>query len=281
MTRGPLLTTAPLPGWQDVGAATPDALSGAAGLLVPHDGEPVADVRNRPDRWGLLTLVSGALRRGVPVLAWGTGAALVGRALGARVRVDAPGDTALPLASEWAEPPRGAAVERWQGEVPLLWRVGGVTAWAGVTLPEEVRGEFLTGLSQAAPRSPGSPLEEVGGEEVLRAFLADFYTRARADDLLGPVFVAHVGDWEAHLGRVTAFWVTMLGGGAAWHGNLNGVHAGLGVRDLHLERWLALFGEAARAHLTPGAAALLTSRAEAMGARLGGRRNPPHAGGVP
>ncbi|WP_102128067.1 group III truncated hemoglobin [Deinococcus planocerae] len=281
MTRGPLLTTAPLPGWEGARAATPDALPTASGLLVPHDGGPVADVRERPDRWALLTLVSGAVRRGVPVLAWGTGAALAGRALGARVRAGEPGGAAPLLASEWAESPRGAAVERWAGEVPLLWRVSNVTAWAGVTLPEDVRDAFLAGLGGAAPGSPGSPLEEVGGEEALRALLSDFYARARADDLLGPVFVAHVEDWEAHLGRVTAFWVTMLGGGAVWRGNLNEVHAGLGLRGPHLARWLALFGDSARARLSPGAAALLTSRAEAMGARLGARRNPPHAGGVP
>lgn len=281
MTPGPLLTTLPVPGWEGVESATPGALSTAAGLLVPHDGGPVADVRDRPDRWARLTLVSGALRRGVPVLAWGTGAALVGRALGARVRSRAADAESLPLAAEWSEPPRGAVVERWAGEVPLLWRVGVVTAWAGVALPEDVRDAFLAGLDRAAPRLPGSPLEEVGGEAALRALLADFYARARADELLGPVFEAHVGDWEAHLDRVTAFWVTLLGGGAAWRGNLNGAHAGLGIRGPHLARWLALFGEAARAHLSPGAAARLVSRAEAMGARLGGRRNPPHAGGVP
>ncbi len=262
-------------------AATPDALPTAPGLLVPHDGGPVADVRDRPDRWALLTLVSGALRRGVPVLAWGTGAALVGRALGARVGAGEPGNADPPLASEWSEPPRGAAVERWAGEVPLLWRLGTVTAWAGVTLPDEVRTEFLAGLGQTAPRSAGSPLEEVGGEAALRTLLTDFYARARVDDLLGPVFETHVEDWEAHLDRVTAFWVTLLGGGAVWRGHLNEVHAGLGLRGLHLARWLALFGDSARAHLSPGAAALLTSRAEAMGARLGARRNPPHTGGVP
>ncbi|MEF2278561.1 group III truncated hemoglobin [Deinococcus sp. YIM 134068] len=281
MTRGPLLTTLPVTEFGETEPAMPDALPTAAGLLVPHDGGPVADVRERPDRWVLLTLVSSALRRGVPVLAWGTGAALLGRALGARVRVEDVPEASVPLAAEWSEPLRGAVVERWTGEVPLLWRTPGVTAWAGVTLPEELRTEFLATLDEATPRSPGSPLEEIGGEPALRALLTDFYSRARADELIGPVFAAHVEDWDAHLGRVTAFWVTMLGGGVAWRGNLNTVHGGLGLRSPHLARWLTLFREAAGAHLGPHEAALLVGRAEAMGARLGGRGNRPHGGRVP
>lgn len=278
MSPGLLLTTSPLPGWT-VQAASVEALPTAAGLLVPHDGGPVADVRGRPDRWALLTLIASAVRRGVPVLAWGTGAALAGRVLGARVRVE--GFAGACSAGEWAETPRGAVVETWAGEVPLLWRAGSVTAWAGATLPDALRAGFLAGLTDAAPRGPGTPLEAVGGEEILRVLLADFYARARADDLLGPVFAAHVHDWDAHLDRVTAFWVTLLGGKAAWRGNLNRVHAGLGIRGPHLARWLELFGEAARAHLTPEVAAPLLTRAEAMGARLGHRGNPPHAGRVP
>ncbi|WP_019588194.1 group III truncated hemoglobin [Deinococcus apachensis] len=280
MTPSPLLTTSPLTAFGvGVVEATPDELFTAAGLLVPHDGGPVADIRDRPDRWALLTLLSGAVRRSVPVLAWGTGAAMAGRALGARVRVGGGPDPAL----EWSELPRGAVTEEWEGEVPLLWRAGNVTAWAGVTLPEALREAFLAGLASTGPRTPGTPLEMVGGEAALRPLLADFYARARADDLLGPLFAAHVTDWDAHLDRVTAFWVTMLGGGAAWRGNLNSVHAGLGIRGPHLARWLALFRAAAQAHLSPQAAALLTTRAEAMGARLGqGKRgNGPHVRRVP
>lgn len=280
MTPGPLLTTSPLTVFgTEVVEAHLDNLPTAAGLLVPHDGGPVADIRERPDRWARLALLSGAVRRGVPVLAWGTGAALAGRALGARVRAGGGRD----LAPEWSELPRGAVAEMWEGEVPLLWRAGSVTAWAGVTLPESLRTAFLAGLENARPRTPGTPLEAVGGESALRLLLADFYARARADDLLGPLFAAHVKDWDAHLDRVTAFWVTMLGGGAAWRGNLNSVHAGLGIRGPHLARWLALFGEAAQAHLSPEAAARLIARAEAMGARLGqGKRgNGPHVGRVP
>ncbi|MDL2344765.1 group III truncated hemoglobin [Deinococcus sp. MIMF12] len=267
-----LLSPVPLPDWEaQVTPASPEALPGAAGLLLPHDGEPVADVRDRPDRWALLALASEALRRGVPTLAWGTGAALAGRVLGARVPPGGP-------AGEWTETPRGAVVHVWEGEVPLHWTHGSLTAWAGPTLPPDYRAAFLAELEKTAPRLPATPLEAVGGEAALRPLLADFYARARADELLGPIFAAHVRDWDAHLERVTAFWMTMLGGSPAWRGNLNHVHAGLGIRGPQLERWLALFADSARAHLPPEAADLLLARAGVMGARLGNRSRPGRVG---
>ncbi|SEJ73065.1 hemoglobin [Deinococcus reticulitermitis] len=82
-----------------------------------------------------------------------------------------------------------------------------------------------------------------------------------------------MGDWETHLDRVTAFWITLLGGvepggPGLWRGDLGAAHTGLGLRRAHLERWLELFGEAAQAHLTPAAAEGLTARARRMGERL-------------
>ncbi len=159
--------------------------------------------------------------------------------------------------------------------MPLHWTAGRVTAWAAPELPDDLREAFLASLPELTSRTPASLLEELGGEAALRPLLADFYAAARSDDLLGPIFGGHVPDWEAHLERVTAFWVTMLGGPAAgvvWRGNLNTVHAGLGVRAGHLERWQELFAGAARRHLSEEHAALLVGRAEVMAKRLGKAR---------
>ncbi|WP_189067865.1 group III truncated hemoglobin [Deinococcus radiotolerans] len=262
-----LLSASPLPGWPDVQPLDPATLAGAAGVLLPHDGGPVADLRDQPQRWALLTDVTAALRRGVPVLGWGTGAALLGRALGARVHGAA--------GAERAALPRGASPHAWRGDVPLHWTQGRAVAWADPELPERVRTEFLAALPGWADRTPGSPLEEVGGLPALEAVVTEFYARARRDPLLGPVFEAHVQDWPAHLARVTAFWATMLGGRdlTRWRGNLNAAHAGLGVRGEHLQAWLALWSATAHDLLPPPAADLLTRRAGAMGARLGPRRH--------
>lgn len=266
---GPLLSTSPLlpdlSGWA-VQAACPERLAGAAGLLLPHDGLPVADVRAHPERWETLTLLTAALRRGVPVLAWGSGAALLGRALGAAVTAT---DGAAP---DWSALPRGAQAHAWTAGQPLHWTVGRAVAWAGPQVPPPVLTSFLAALPGWSDRRPGSPLESVGGAAAVREVVTAFYARARADALLGPVFAAHVADWPAHLERVTDFWVTLLGGEpgrAAWRGNLNSAHAGLGVRGAHLGRWLALWDETAREVLPADAAALLSARAAVMGERLG------------
>lgn len=266
---GPLLCTSPLlpdlSGWA-VQAARPERLAGAAGLLLPHDGLPVADVRAHPEHWETLALATGALRRGVPVLAWGSGAALLGRALGAAVTAT---DGAAP---DWSALPRGAQAHAWAGEQPLHWTLDRAVAWAEPALPLPILASFLVALPSWTDRRPGSPLESVGGAAAVREVVTAFYTRARADDLLGPVFAAHVEDWPAHLERVTDFWVTLLGGEpgrAAWRGNLNSAHAGLGVRAAHLGRWLALWDETAREVLPADAAALLSARAAVMGERLG------------
>ncbi|WP_291424024.1 group III truncated hemoglobin [Deinococcus sp.] len=246
--------------------ATAERLKQASGLLVPHDGGPVADVQGRPERWALLGLLTGAARRGVPVLAWGSGAALAGRALGAKVHAGAP---------DWSELPRGATVQRWHGEMPLHWTAGRVTAWAAPQLPDDLHKAFLASLPELTSRTPATLFEELGGEAALRPLLADFYAAARADDLLGPVFGRHVQDWESHLERVSAFWATMLGGsgtGVVWRGNLNTVHTGLEVRAAHLERWLELFAAAAHRHLCEEHAALLLRRGEVMAKRLGKAR---------
>ncbi|MFC4425664.1 group III truncated hemoglobin [Deinococcus navajonensis] len=245
--------------------ATPDTLRRCGGLLLPHDGQPVADVQGRPDRWATLGLVTQAWRQEVPVLAWGTGAALLARALGAAVT---PG---LHQGEDWAEAPRGASVLAGLPDRPQHWRLGRAVAWSGQSPPAQLTAHFLALLPGQRSRRPGSALESLGGEAALRALLADFYAQARQDEMLGPLFEAHVENWTAHLDQVTAFWTTMLGGGAQWRGNLNAVHAGLGVRRAHLDRWLLLFARSARAHLPPDAADELVQRAATMGTRLGRR----------
>lgn len=265
-----VLTLSPLP---KLPSATSRDLARCGGLLVPHDGEPVGDVRSRPDRWAALQLLTQAIRRDVPVLAWGSGAALAGRALGAAVRQT--------NGLEWAQAPRDAEVLVWQRERPQHWQVGRVNAWASPELPAEMAATFLSTLPAQRSRQPASPLEAVGGEAALRPLLTDFYARARTDELLGPVFTSHVTDWNAHLERVTAFWVTMLGGGPAWRGNLNAVHTGLGVSSAQLERWLTLLSQAAHAHLPPEAAEVLLGRAHAMAAQLARRGKRDSAGTRP
>ncbi|WP_262692206.1 group III truncated hemoglobin [Kordiimonas aestuarii] len=82
---------------------------------------------------------------------------------------------------------------------------------------------------------------------VIHAFVVAFYARLRKHHELGPIFEHHLGsDWDAHMERLTDFWITMLGGGTLYRGNPFEVHRKIdALREHQFTDWLALFSEAA------------------------------------
>lgn len=83
-------------------------------------------------------------------------------------------------------------------------------------------------------------------EEMIRQLVHSFYQRARADELIGPVFTSRVQDWDAHLARLCDFWssVTLMSG--RYHGQPMVAHASLPIEPQHFDRWLQLFAQTAR-----------------------------------
>jgi hemoglobin len=84
-------------------------------------------------------------------------------------------------------------------------------------------------------------------EEIFR-LVHDFYASARADTMLGPIFEAHVRDWDGHLAKMVDFWSSALLGTARYRGTPLPVHVAL--PDLSSElfgRWLSLFRHSTRA----------------------------------
>ena len=49
-------------------------------------------------------------------------------------------------------------------------------------------------------------IEEADLERVIPAF----YARVRQDPLIGPVFDAAIDDWDHHLGKLVAFWSSVM-----------------------------------------------------------------------
>jgi hemoglobin len=73
-----------------------------------------------------------------------------------------------------------------------------------------------------------------------------FYARVRRDHVLGPIFDAHVHDWESHLRTLVDFWSSILRGTGRFNGTPMAKHAALpGLSADLFGRWLALFGETA------------------------------------
>jgi len=70
----------------------------------------------------------------------------------------------------------------------------------------------------------------------------EFYTRIRADALLGPIFTAHVADWDAHLVRLKQFWRSVLHSSGEFTGNPMRTHMALPpLGRAHFAHWLDLF----------------------------------------
>ncbi len=91
-------------------------------------------------------------------------------------------------------------------------------------------------------------------EAMIGKVVRAFYAKAREDELLSPVFAAHIADWDPHLERMCGFWssVALLTG--RYHGRPMEKHLPLPVDAQHFDRWLALFEETVR-NLCPEAAA--------------------------
>ncbi len=110
---------------------------------------------------------------------------------------------------------------------------------------------------------PPPPGVEAGVDEaMIHAVVHAFYAKIRADGVLGPIFSAAIADWEPHLAKMCDFWSSMLLMTKRYDGRPVPPHMKIeGLDRPHFERWLALFGETARALCPPAAADLFIDRA--------------------
>ena len=91
-----------------------------------------------------------------------------------------------------------------------------------------------------------NPTPDTCTEDEVRNLVHSFYARIRDDDVLGPIFDAHIRDWDHHLGKMVDFWSAILRGTARYHGTPMPKHAVLPDLSAELfQRWLALFGTTA------------------------------------
>lgn len=106
---------------------------------------------------------------------------------------------------------------------------------------------------------------------VIRAVVDAFYARVRRDRELGPVFDEAIGDdWDAHLDKITSFWLTVTRVGTGYQGR-DFMPAHLrhtSVRAEQLPRWLELFRETCAERCEPEGAAALIEIAERMAENL-------------
>ncbi|MGN6641279.1 MAG: group III truncated hemoglobin [Mucilaginibacter sp.] len=82
----------------------------------------------------------------------------------------------------------------------------------------------------------------------IRLLVDEFYGKVRQDNLIGPVFLNVIEDWQPHLDKMYAFWNAALFGVSGYKGNPFSKHAPLPIEQDHFERWLMLFAETIDEH---------------------------------
>lgn len=80
----------------------------------------------------------------------------------------------------------------------------------------------------------------------ISACVRRFYAMANVDPLLGPIFAAAIKDWPEHFRHMDDFWSRILLASTRYRRNPFVPHHGLDLKDVHFDRWRALFQEAAR-----------------------------------
>lgn len=102
-------------------------------------------------------------------------------------------------------------------------------------------------------------------EAAIEKLVRVFYTRARQDALLGPIFNMHVTDWDAHMRIIADFWSRALLKTKRYDGHPFVAHMPLPIEPAHIEHWLALFTETAESILPPPYARAALDKARMMG----------------
>lgn len=107
-------------------------------------------------------------------------------------------------------------------------------------------------------------------EAALPPLLDRFYGRVRADAELGPVFDGIVQDWSEHLGRLAAFWSSVMLTTGRYKGNPVVKHLVHGKRmtPAMFDRWIALWDETTSEMLSPAAAAAMQAKARRISESL-------------
>ena len=105
-------------------------------------------------------------------------------------------------------------------------------------------------------------------KENIRTMVNTFYIKILKDDIVGPFFIAKLGDdmaneyWLPHLDLLVNFWASIALGETDYRGNPFAPHTQLGeLKRETFEQWLTLFGKTLDEVYVPSIAAQFKERA--------------------
>jgi len=109
---------------------------------------------------------------------------------------------------------------------------------------------------------------QLGGHEGILEFIRPFYMDVRQHEILGPIFNAHIKDWDIHLAKIADFWALQTGGPSSYRGGFAGAHLRIGIQPEFFDHWLKLWDFNCQRQLTPDRAAKMSAIAHELGRRL-------------
>jgi hemoglobin len=105
-------------------------------------------------------------------------------------------------------------------------------------------------------------------EPSISALVAGFYSKARRDPVIGPLFENAVDDWDAHLGKLCDFWSSVMLTSSRYKGNPMAAHLKHPIEPEFFDRWLGLWHETTEEIFAPEDAARFSLKAENIAASL-------------
>ena len=106
-----------------------------------------------------------------------------------------------------------------------------------------------------------APFDDIT-ELAIAALVERFYSKARRDPLIGPVFNAAVEDWDEHLHKLRDFWSSVMLTTGRYKGNPMAVHLKQPIEPQFFDRWLELWRDTAGELFAPPIAARLRDKAD-------------------
>jgi hemoglobin len=112
------------------------------------------------------------------------------------------------------------------------------------------------------------PAETINREH-LETMVLRFYRKVLKDDVVGPFFIAKLGDdmqseyWKPHIDLLVNFWSSMILQDASYHGNPMRPHLSIGELNHNVfKQWLKLFFETVDEVFVPRVGAEIKERSE-------------------
>lgn len=114
-----------------------------------------------------------------------------------------------------------------------------------------------------SPREELPPATGLLSEEDLARLIPAFYNRVRADPVLGPIFNGAISDWPHHLGKLQAFWSSVMFTSGRYKGQPMVAHIRHGsvMTPENFARWLTLWQSTTDELLDPESARALQAKA--------------------